>query len=46
MQTMTDSQVTGSCLPSVVGDVGDDVGGVVVLLGRMLEAYRPGKRMK
>ena len=35
----------GSCLPSVVGEVVDDVGGIAVLLGRMLEADRSGKKM-
>ena len=37
--------VMGSCLPSVVGNVVDDVGGTAILLGRMLEFDRPGKRM-
>ena len=40
-----DLQVMGSCLPSVVGKVFDDVGGTVVLLERTLEIDRPGKRM-
>ena len=32
-----DFQVMGSCLLSFVGNVVDDVDGIVVLLGRMLE---------